>query len=182
MGSQTARFSLPLACLCMAAFGLEAPLPAWACVPGASLAGVTVEPRSSGPVGSTVTLEGFNFVPGAIEVRWNTLDGTTMGTATGPTFSSSVKIPAADPGLYIVLVISRQPDGSVADVVRTPFEVTAEGLHSARPTPDARGAPVEKKADSQRDEWLSSAVAAGVLLLLTGAAIRKWKSRRPQSR
>lgn len=180
MGDQTARFSLSLACLWMAAFSLWAPLAAWACVPGASLAGVTVQPRSSGPAGSTVTLEGFNFIPGAVEVRWNTLDGTTMGTATGPSFSSSVKIPPAGPGLYIVLVLSRQPDGSVADIVRTPFEVTGEGSRLARPTPDAQGGPVEQ-TDSHRNQWLSSAVAAGVLLLLTGAAVWKWRSRRPKS-
>lgn len=108
--------------------------PAFACAP---LPLLSVEPRSSGAAGSTIGVDGLRFTVGPAEVRWNTVDGPLLATATGPDFHAELEIPRTAPGLYALLGLSRGADGSVGVVARTSFEVTdgsAAALSAAAPT------------------------------------------------
>lgn len=113
-----------LAVFTLAACVFVAGATAWACVPGASLPFLALQPRSSGPVGSQVAVQGLNFLPGPVEIRWNGIEGRQLATTAGPDFSSEVTIPPDAEGLYLVVALSRRPDGSIADIARTPFQVT----------------------------------------------------------
>lgn len=97
---------------------------AWACVPQPF---IFLEPVSSGPPGSEVTVQGLRFGEPDIEIRWQTPDGPTLATATGGDFSVLVTIPEAPPGLYALLVIARAPGGGIDSVQRAVFQVTEEG-------------------------------------------------------
>lgn len=161
------RGAVGLFALCGA---LTSALAAWACVPGASLAHVLIQPRSSGATGSTVSVEGLNFLPGTVEIRWNGLDGPALATTTGPSFKSRIEVPAVSAGLYILLVISRRPDGSVADIVRAPFHVTDDARAAPAPQHGIKGVAGAK----QRGEaaWAVAAGAGGIVVGATAAAVR----------
>lgn len=97
---------------------------AWACVPQPL---VYVEPMSSGPAGSQVTVTA-SAISGDAEIRWNSSQGPQLATATGPHFSVPVTVPAdAQQGLYSVLVLSRAPGGAVTGSGQAAFLVTAPG-------------------------------------------------------
>lgn len=98
---------------------------AWACVPQARL--VTLEPGSSGPVGTEVTVEGLAFDPGPVEVRWDASDGPALGRANGPSFSVKVTIPEATEGLHAIVVLGRNPDGSIGNAATAAFQVAPAG-------------------------------------------------------
>lgn len=106
---------------------------AYACVPQPRL--VTVAPRSSGPAGGQVTVDGIGFdpPPSRVEIRWNSADGALLGTADQGDFSVPVTIPAAEPGLYGILVISRGADGVLGNTGRATFQVTGEPLPPGAP-------------------------------------------------
>lgn len=112
---------------------------AWACVPQAEL--VTVQPRSSGPAGTAVTVAALGFDPGRAEVRWNAVDGEMLATAEGPEFSVPVTIPRAPEGLYHLIVLARAPGGEIGNTSTVSFQVTAPsdgaspGGSPAPPTP-----------------------------------------------
>lgn len=116
-------------CAVIGVITLAAAGSAWGCVPQARL--VTLAPGSSGPAGSQVTVEGLAFDPGPVEVRWGASDGLKLGAATGPSFSVPVTIPDAPEGLHVIVVLSRNTDGSIGNAGTAAFQVTpADG---ARP-------------------------------------------------
>ncbi|HUP68633.1 MAG TPA: hypothetical protein VM142_02340 [Acidimicrobiales bacterium] len=142
----------------------------WACVPQPLL---SIKPDASGPASSEVLVEG-NSVPGAVEVRWNALDGPMLARPTGPNFSSAVTIPRADEGLYAIVVIGRAPDGSVSATGRAAFEVTgAGGSPLARPTPAPKSDP--------SDDTPALVLLAGVAGVAGGLVSSLLMSRRQRS-
>lgn len=134
---------------------------AWACVPQPL---VTVRPASSGPAGTEVTVEGL-AVNGALEIRWNSVDGPRLATATGPSFSVQVTIPEAPPGLYSVIVLERKPDASLASTGRAAFLVTG-----ADPMPSGKPVPPPRNAARPAVVWDSSVSPALVVLAVMGGA------------
>lgn len=167
------------------AFGVSA---VGACVPLRSL--VTVEPRSSGPTGSTVNVVGLGFDESTVEVRWNAVDGPELAEATGPRFSVPVTIPSSPEGLYGIVVLSRAADGVVQSSATTGFYVSAPGAEGAtvtRPVP-GRGQPAQDKDDvvstpaaSRSLPWAGGLVLLGGLFgfVLTRAATRRGPERVP---
>ncbi len=143
--------------------------PAAACVPRANL--VSLQPRASGPAGSEVTVEALGFGKGKAEVRWNGASGPLLGTGAGPSFSASVTVPATAPGLYAVVVLIRQPGGSIGDAGAAAFQVTgAEGSLGQDPggwNRDARG----PAAVPSRPAGAPLLLAAGAGLLTLGVAV-----------
>lgn len=93
---------------------------AWSCVPQPL---VTLQPQASGPSGSELTVDAL-AINGPAEIRWNGVDGQRLGDGTGPVFSAVVTIPEVPPGLYSIVVIERQADGSVGSTGRAAFQVT----------------------------------------------------------
>lgn len=142
MSVSTARVGT-LTALCAAAM-LAAATVAWACVPQPRL--ITLQPRSSGPAGSAVTVAALGFDPGRAEIRWNAGDGELLGTANGPDFSVGVTVPQVAVGLYHVVVLARSPGGEIGNTSTVSFEVTAEGGAAAAapspPAPQPRGEPM----------------------------------------
>lgn len=133
-----------LLCLATAALALGAAAMAWACVPGSYLhAGPTF-----GAPGSSFTITGQEFDGGSVEIRWGSDSGPLLASAQAAAFSVSVQVPAnAADGVYLVFALTRNADGSVREMNRTPFEVTrtgapgqvADGGWGQRPTdPGAR--------------------------------------------
>ncbi len=142
----------------------------WACVPQARL--VFLEPRSSGPSGSEITVSGVGFDPTDIEIRWNTSDGERLASATGPDFSAQVTIPTVEPGLYGVIVLSRLSDGRLGNAGRAAFQVTesTEDKDSATNTltsPPTVAPPIEEATASPDRSFLSIAL----VLVLVGALL-----------
>lgn len=95
---------------------------AFACVPQARL--VWIEPNAFGPPGGSVTVHGLRLDPGSVEVRWNGPDGPLLASAPGPELKESVTIPAAEPGLYQVVILTRVANGVVNGSASTSFLVT----------------------------------------------------------
>ena len=72
---------------------------AWACVPQGSL---SLTP-ASGTAGSTGTAKASGFPAGStVEIRWGSKTGTVLTTGTGPSFSTTITVPSAAPGVYYV--------------------------------------------------------------------------------
>lgn len=134
---------------------------AWGCVPQPRL--LTVQPRSSGPAGTEVTLAALGFDPGRAEIRWNAVDGELLGVANGPEFSVPVTIPRAPEGLYNLIVLARSPGGEIGNTGAVSFQVTSLGATPVAPwsNPDTRAA--EKSRSS------ASSISAGTVLLAAGA-------------
>ena len=150
---------------------------AWACVPQARL--VSIDPSSSGPSGSVVTVEGLAFDPGPAEVRWNASDGPRLATTTGPDFAVPVTIPTAEAGLYSIVVLSRAPDGSVGNAGSAAFEVTRPG-DTQGAIPSAAAAPNPGRAGSSSLPGMVLALG-GVVLLVLGGVVGAYLSRRHRS-
>lgn len=171
---RTKRF-LAVPCMALGIYGVSA---AWACVPQPL---VTMQPRSSGPSGSSITLQVLS-ITGRAEIRWNAVDGARLGDGTGPSFSTLIHIPDVPAGLYSIVVLERQPDGSVGSTGRAAFEVTVE------PTPSTPSAsePRSPSATASRDGPPSSSpvslmlIAGGaglVFVALLAASVRSWRRR-----
>lgn len=126
---------------------------AWACVP---LSVVTVLPNSSGPAGSTVQVKGENF-QGPVEVRWNSEEGPLLASVNNPATTTTVKVPAVAPGLYTLIMLSRQPDRTVGAIARAPFYV--------------QGAP--RGSDDQSALLLGAAIIALAILAVGGLLLRR---------
>ena len=104
---------------------------------------------SSGTAGSTITISGALFLADTpVNVYWNSVGGTLLGTATGPNFSLSATVPAnAGVGVHYVVGTAGTFQASTA------FRVTA-GTAPA-------GAPAETPGDvAQSDLPLSAASPA----------------------
>lgn len=139
---------------------------AWACVPQPF---VFLEPASSGPAGSEVTVQGLRFGEPDIEIRWQTPDGPTLTTATGTDFSVPVIIPQAPPGLYALLVIARAPGGGIDSVQRAMFQVTEEGSSAvSQQLPEESAG---RAADSSPPVPLTSPVRDFAVLAAAGAGL-----------
>ncbi len=147
---------------------------AWACVPGSYLPFVTLQP-AFGPAGSPVTVQGLNFLQAPVEVRWNALDGVRLHATHGPNFSSTVTIPEERPGLYAVVVVSRRPDGSVADIAKAMFQVTTangEGQPAAPASPDgASTTDATPEVASSDGSSSASSLADNPLVVLLAAVV-----------
>ncbi len=133
---------------------------------------VTLQPRSFGPAGSELTVEGLAFDPQPVEIRWGGPDGDLLATSTGPDFSVPVTIPDVPAGLYAVVVVVRQPGGGVGNAGRAAVEVTpdpsVEGSASsgaARGSDSAPGLAEDPSADLPRIAFL---VVGGLALLASG--------------
>ncbi len=94
---------------------------------------ITLQPRSSGPPGTSLTVAALGFDPGRAEIRWNAGDGELLGTANGPDFSVSVTIPQVTEGLYHLVVLARSPSGEIGNTNTVSFEVVAERGAAAPP-------------------------------------------------
>lgn len=139
-----------------------------ACVPQPNL--VVVQPRSSGPPGSEVIVEGVGLDPGPAEVRWNGAGGPLLAEASGPSFSVPVKIPEALPGLYTVVVVSRETGGGIGNTGTVAFQVTGPGMEGAvMPTPagDAGATP----PTAARTPMSSKSSASTVVAFGAGAGL-----------
>lgn len=113
---------------------------AWACVPMPVL---TVLSKSSGPAGSTFSVQGEN-VPAPIEVRWNSPQGQLLARVNNPAKVTRVKVPTVAPGLYVVMMLSRQSNRTVGAIARAPFYVqgpTTAGIKPAA-SKDEDGVPL----------------------------------------
>lgn len=144
-----------------------------ACVPGSYLPFVTLQP-AFGPAGSPITVQGLHFLQAPVEVRWNALDGIRLEATHGPDFSSTVTIPEEQPGLYAVVVVSRRPDGSVADTEIAMFQVTAadgEGQRAVREARDAASTTDEPSGVGSSDDSSSKASLADNPLVVLLAAV-----------
>ncbi len=135
-----------------------------ACVPQPNL--VVVQPRSSGPPGTEVTVEAVGLDAGPAEVRWNSAGGPLLAEARGPSFSVPVRVPDASPGLYAVVVLSRQPGGGIGNTGTVAFQVTGSGTErGVAPTPaEDAGATSTTVART-----LTSSRSAGSMVLAFGA-------------
>lgn len=140
---------------------------AWACVPQPLL--VTVQPGSSGPAGSSVTVAAVGFDSGRAEIRWNALDGELLSTAEGPDFSSSVNIPQVPDGLYHLVVVGRAPGGEIGNTRTVAFAVTTAGAPPTGVTPPRQPQPAAAAASRSAEPASSS--ANSVLLLVTGGGL-----------
>jgi hypothetical protein len=75
---------------------------AWACTPQAY---IDVSPTTANP-GDSVTVTGRGFIDGPVSIS---LNGTGVGNASGPSFSTTVTIPAdAQPGIQYVAATANQ--------------------------------------------------------------------------
>jgi len=141
---------------------------AWACVPQPL---VSLQPQGSGPAGTEVTVNGI-ALNGEVEIRWNGSDGSLLATAKGPTISTKVKVPAADPGLYTVVVVERTKTGALGSSGRVSFLVTPGGpsVGAVQPSPSTVPTGVAPSASKVKTEGVSPALAGagGVLLLGLG--------------
>jgi Ca2+-binding RTX toxin-like protein len=95
---------------------------AWACVPTPGI--VSVQP-TSGPAGSTVTVQGYNFTANeAVNITWAS-NGALLGTSMGPNFTKQVTIPAAaQPGCHQIAAANIDPIHGPHGEGRANFEVT----------------------------------------------------------
>ncbi len=138
---------------------------AWACVPQPL---ITLSPQASGPAGGRVTVDGL-AIEGAVEIRWDAVDGPLLGKAMGPTFSAEVTIPEASEGLHAIIVAERRPDGGLGSTGRASYEVTAPARSG-----EAMASSQGTTADATTSTNTSSSTppfASGGLLLAGGAGL-----------
>lgn len=156
--------------------------PAWACVP-IPQALTSLTPRSSGPPGSEVTVNGLGYDEGPIEVRWNGVGGQRLASATGPDFSVLVTIPDAVEGLYGIVVVSRARDGSIGSAGSAAFQVVSPedpGAGASAPAPSGKDDRAPPTTTSPLTVPLAMAAGASLVALggLGGAALAGRRRRR----
>ncbi len=139
-------------------------LSSWACVTQPFL---SLQPTSSGPAGTQVTVEGINFSSGEVEIRWNGIQGEHLASAGGH-FSVPITIPSASPGLYVVTAISRGAAGEVNQSAAAPFEVVGPGGNSSSPPAPPVQAQPRRVDRSGSSTSLIPLVLAGVVGLMGG--------------
>jgi hypothetical protein len=87
---------------------------AWACVPQPF---ISLRPGQLSAPGDKVTAAGFNFGDNSVELRWNAIDGPLLAKAPGPSFTTTMTIPKAADGIYTIIAVPRDPDGTVLNSV-----------------------------------------------------------------
>lgn len=88
---------------------------AWACVPQPN---IFLQPRSSGPPGSQLSVAGANF-ENPVELRWNATDGALLASGLATSFTAApITLPETPDGLYVVVALERGPGGVVGNVAR----------------------------------------------------------------
>lgn len=168
----------------LAIAGLGAAATGWACVPQPLVA---LLPRASGPPGSRIIVQAL-AVSGVQEVRWNSVEGTKLADAIGPSFSVEVTIPDVAEGLYSVVVLERRPDSSVGSTGRAAFLVTSAQDESSGEPAAARTsttvAGTQRASSRNESAWagVGGLVAGSAVLLGTGAAAGAWLARRAHAR
>lgn len=138
---------------------------AWACQP---IQLVSILPRSSGPVGSAITVQGENF-NGPVEIRWNSIEGPLLATVQDATVPTTVRVPSVPGGLYLVIMLTRQADRTVSTVGRATFLV--EGPTAAGG--NLLGAPAGGSTDSGSHLWIIVLAIVAVLGLWGALLIRR---------
>lgn len=95
---------------------------AWACTAVPSCAGNP----DSGPAGTLITISCNGFEAQApVEIRWNSPDGSVVGTATGSAFSVAISPPAdAVADVYYLVALQRGSDGAITAKASDTFELT----------------------------------------------------------
>lgn len=162
---QIRRVRSGLLCLIVAAAGVQVLswTASWGCVPLRSL--VSVGPTSSGPAGSSVSVNGLGFGDGTIEVRWNGLEGQRLAEATGPDFSVPVVIPQVPDGMYQLIVLSRETDKGVATSGSASFLVSSSPV-----TPPIADPSPTHEVDASEASGARS-IVWGTALLVLGALL-----------
>jgi hypothetical protein len=153
---------------------------AWACAPFPLPQALTsIQPRSSGPPKTKVVVNGLGFDHGRpVEIRWNGVEGETLGTATGPNFAVPITIPDVPSGLYGVIALSRGSDGAVGTAGMAPFQVTGEDSAADGPGEPSDNAVSERSAPSEKQPSPVPGLASKVGLLALGAIAGGLFSRR----
>lgn len=133
------RSVVSLAVFAVVALVLGGAALAWACGAQAGIknspnTGMSGNPQT-GKGGTTFTVSGTNFREGPVEVHWNSVSGPLLGTATGPSFSISVTVPAGQAeGTYYVVAFQENV-GSPSD----PFTVTGVAQASSSSSSSSGG-------------------------------------------
>lgn len=139
---------------------------AWACVPQPL---VYIEPLSSGPAGSQVTVNA-SAISGEAEVRWNGLDGPELAKASGAHFAVPVTIPAdAREGLYAIVVLTRTAGGGVTSTGRAAFLVTPPGGPAAGGS--ATGGTAAPGSNPEAKRSSNGVSGAGLVLGVAGVLV-----------
>lgn len=133
----------------LAAMGGGASL-AWACSPQPN---ALVLSASSGGVGDTVEVTGSRF-DGRVEVRWQSADGPVLGRSSASSFTMPVTIPPVPKGVYNIVAVVWNEDGTIYQKQVAPFEVAVSDIQPqpAPPPPsptDPPGAPVPTEPPEQ---------------------------------
>lgn len=135
---------------------------AWACFP---LPLVTVAPQASGAAGDEITVNGVDLGAGAIEVRWNAVDGPLLGRGTGPNFSIPVNVPDVPDGVYVIVALTREPSGSVGVKAAAEFQVSSAGSGGTSvSSPPGAQEPDSTDGSSERQDVLSTTGTAALVL------------------
>lgn len=151
--------------------------PGWACVPQPL---ISLQPSASGPAGSQVALTGLAFGQGAVEVRWNAIDGPLLAQGTGPTISGPINVPQTPNGLYSIIAFNRAPDGTVGSSARASFQVTPAGTPTTEASSPATSLDVPRppKGGNNRSVTLFTGLGALITGAVFGAALMR--RRRPR--
>lgn len=143
---------------------------AWACTPSAA----TTLSAPSGAAEERVTMNGTAFHKGVpVEIRWNSVSGPVLATATGPDFSLPVTIPAdAKPDAYYLFAVQHDDRGNVIGRGASTFDVIAGRPGIAAPSvADQPRAGSAASPSSGLDTSPASATDDRLPLLGLGAAL-----------
>lgn len=125
-----------------------------ACTPSAS---ISVSP-AAGARGSATNVRGSGFER-EVELRWNSMTGTVLGRAEGPSFYVSLTIPDVQPGVYYIVGIGRS-DGDVRGTAKTAFEVTAPPATTTTTTTTTTTGQPAAQPSAQQPEARSDAASS----------------------
>jgi hypothetical protein len=132
---------------------------------------------NAGAAGDMVTVNGFRFAEGPVEIRWTAIDGPLLAKATGPNFTATVKIPDSPTGMYSMVVFSRAADGSVGPLASvSAFSISTSGVVRAAPA-----ASTARPANGGTS-LLLVAVVAVVSAVIGGVAVAAGKDRKDRRR
>lgn len=140
---------------------------AWACVPQPY---IVLRPLASAPAGTMVTVEGQNFAGDRHEIRWNGIEGDLLTTASGAYFSVPFTVPAASPGVYSLVAMTREAGGTVGNVATASFEVTGPGSKtSGSHLPDQPAKAEHGAAGTTPDPFVTGMAGGAVTVGLAGS-------------